>query len=388
MPELPFPDLATPAERATQPPPFAHVVGRARRQRRRKVLSIATATAAILAVATTSAVLTTGGRSSGPEPAKPSPTTSPSTSAADQIIARAGVSDFAMDAEGDVLTLWSTCLASSDGDHCDFAWRLATANGTSTGVLPRNSGPRVIAGNGGFVVTSWHGGGIVVDPGGSTQPLKRIGQRAVSPGNVVVDMRGGTGVADAKTATWFPLTDAEASRLTGGLVAGETVWTEEGVPGDQTGASVAWSRDGAPWQHHAISGAGTTAGVVTAVGDHVAASTGRVADDYNPLAVWSTSSDAGKSWTELSASQLPFGDADEMAATPGGTLYVHSLLDGLFRSTDGSWTRFEKVPGRWLVSQLHQVQSGVAMLQWQHHKPQQIVVFDDGGRSTPVPLAR
>ena len=89
MPELPFPDLATPAARETQPPPFERIVGRARRRRRRRVAAVTSTTAAALALAVGGTALTVGHRGASPSPTRPSPTStapapSPVGSAADQ----------------------------------------------------------------------------------------------------------------------------------------------------------------------------------------------------------------------------------------------------------------------------------------------------------------
>jgi len=290
------------------------------------------------------------------------------------------VADFALDDQGDLLTVWSTCLGGSNADQCDYAWKLVTRKSTWTGMLPPNSGTRVTPANGAFILASWQGSGIVVATDGSTAPLRRLDQGTPAPGSVAIAVHRGVGIAEAKTGTWFPLTGPGGRGIVNAVVHGETVWAQELLPGGAAGARLAWSTDGRTWQEHDISGTGTTPGPIVVAGDRVATSSGSVADDNNPLAVWSTSTDSGATWTDVPAGQLPFRDADEMAATPDGTLYVHSLQDGLFRSTDGTWRHFEKVPGQWLVSSLHQVRAGVAMLQYRHRAPWRVVVLDDAGR--------
>lgn len=385
MPELPFPDLTTAAARETEPPPFEQIVERARRRRRHRIAAAALTTAAALVLAVGGAALTVGQRGASPSPAKPSPTsTAPSAvgTAADQVIARGGVADFGLDDRGDLLTVWSTCLGGTNAEQCEFAWKLVTKKGTWTGMLPPDSGARVTPANGAFILTSWDRGGIVVGTDGSSAPLRRLDRGTPAAGSVAVAAYRGVGIAEAKTDTWSPLVGPDGRGIAGAVTDGETVWAQELLPGGAAGARLAWSTDGRTWHEHDVSGTGTTPGPIIAAGDHVAASAGSVADDYNPLAVWSTSTDAGVTWTDTAAHQLPFHDTDEMAATPDGTLYVRSLRDGLFRSTDSTWQHFEKVPGRWLVSSLHQVRSGVAMLQYEHRAPSRVVVFDDAGRSS------
>jgi hypothetical protein len=382
----PFPDVAGRAAQETMPPPFERIVTHARRRRRRSVLVVVASTVAAIAVVATGAVLTVGHPDTAPQPTEPSPSRlSPSPpSAANEIIARGGVSDFGLDDAGNLLTVWSTCLKGSGGDACDYAWKLTTKHGARAGVLPSNSGARVVAANGAFILAAWDGEGIVVNSDGSTEPLRRAVGAPVSPGDVVVGIHRRVAIVQAQRGTWLPLTGPSGNGLASGLVNGETIWAQERFSGSTPGATVVWSANGHDWHEHKISGQQTVPGPVTAVGNRVAASSGRVADDYNPLAEWSTSTDSGATWTDLPADQLPFRDVDEMTPTPNGTLYVHSALDGLFRSTDPTWRHFEKVPGRWLVSALHQVSTGVAMLQWEHHSPARVVVFDDVGHSSPV----
>jgi hypothetical protein len=382
----PFPDVAGRAAQETVPPPFERVVTRARRRRRRGVLAAVASTAAAVAVVAAGAAQTKGHPDTAPPPTEPSPSRlSPSPpSAANETIARGGVADVGLDGAGNLLTVWSTCLKGSDADACDYAWKLTTKHSTRTGVLPSNHGVRVVTANGAFVLAAWDGGGLVVSPDGSTHPLRRADAAPLSPGDVLVDIHRRVAVVQAQRGTWRPLTGPNGGGLASGLVDGDTIWAQETLSGPTPGATVVWTTDGHDWHEHKISGQQTTPGPVTAVGNHVAASSGRVADDYNPLAEWSTSTDSGTTWTDLPADQLPFRDVDEMTPTPNGTLYVHSALDGLFRSTDPTWRHFEKVPGRWLVSALQQVSTGVAMLQWEHHSPVRLVVLDDAGHSNPV----
>lgn len=302
---------------------------------------------------------------------------------AERTIAHAGMAAFATDDEGDLLTVWSTCAGGGGKYHCDYAWRLDTGRRTYTGMLPRDSGPQVTVGPGGFVVKGWDSPGIVVAPDGSVAPLRPIAPHVLVPGDVLVPSRDGVMAAEPKTGTRWPLSGSTDAGFATGTIAGETAWTQELYSGEGAGATVAWSHDGRTWQRHRISGHGTVAGTIAAVGDRVAASAGTVGDDVQPLAVWSVSTDAGRTWTDLPAADLPFFNVDEMAATPGGTLYVHSLQSGLFRSTDGTWTHFAKV-GTAPVSGLRQVAGGVGMLQWRHGRPREIVVYDDAGHVRPL----
>jgi len=265
LPELPdFPDLVRRASETTEPPRFEALVIRARSRRRGQAMA-ATALTVLAVVAVAGAVVAGHQpRAAGPV-APPSQTPSPMAKA-DRIIAHGGAYDFAIDNQGDLLTLWSTCATvrgNPDAQPCEVAWKLVTKGRVFTGALPQNSGATATSANGGFVVEGSGGHGTVVMLDGSTEPLRPARQRSFDPGEVVVETSKGLEVADAKQASQFRLTTSTGAELVNGLVSGETVWAQQLLAGDQAGATLVWSQAGGAWQRHPISGGGTVAGVVT-----------------------------------------------------------------------------------------------------------------------------
>jgi hypothetical protein len=405
MPELPFPDLATPAERATQPPPFEQVVGRARQQRRRRVVAAATVTAAAVVAVVVGAALGTGDQQSTPTPSKPSvspvpppdpsgssaPTTAPDAAVDPDTIIRTGhLASFAAGPGGSLLTVWQAC---TEGELlvCHAAWQLDTPHGMHRGLASGDS-PVVHAAGNAFVVKAWNRTGIVVSADGSVRSVVDSGPGANTRDSALVYGRSGLLVVDGRTARAWPLPRIDGLERwnTGVITSDGTTWTTGTVDG---AVWVAWLT-GNTWQHHVMpapQGTGQLPGYVAAAGDHVASVSGYDGATILPVADLAVTTDAGQTWTDLHQSDLPFTYVDAIAATPGGTLYVLTEDGhggrGLFRSIDRTWTRFAQVPDAHHLEVLEPAADGVLAQGGTNNDPE-LFTLDDAGRATPVPIAR
>lgn len=369
MPELPFPDLATPAGRETEPPPFEAIVRRARRRRRNHALAVATGTVAVLALTVTGAVVTLGDQQDSPTPVGPSPTspaptaTAPSqepdrTSAADATrITRDGdLVGYAATADS-LVTIWQLCGKGSEEGQCRYAWQLQGPSGIHRG-LARDSAGAYAAGDS-FVLASWSAEGVLLGSDGTTREVQQVAPRSVTAGDALLrvrqEVRKGLTVVDPAAAESWSLPDDQGvgGWGEGALAPDGAVWATTSLPDPTAGVQISWLEPRtSTWQHHTISTSfaeGVAAGPVAVANDHVAALAMHDGVDVATFGTFSVTTDGGVSWSDLRPRDLPFDNADAVAATTGGTLYVASTdargEDHVFRSTDDTWTHFTEVPG-------------------------------------------
>lgn len=336
----------------TDEPSFERLVALARvRRRRRAATAAGVAVATVIAIAAASAVALGGGHDAdGPLPVPPTPTEDPDATRVAQIVARGRAYDFAVDARGDRLTMWARGTR-------DAAWQLTSSEGSFSGLVHADS-PDVAAASKGFLIRVPAGDPVLVNLDGSTTTLHQAGRSAPQPGDLEMARGRALGLADPAAGTWWRLPlPRHAAGLRIGTVADDgTVWATVSPAGGH-GAEVAWTRDGLTWHTHALDRektdrsdpdavAGSSIATYGTPRDHVsrvaAYSTG--AGPIEPLRIWAVSQDGGASWTALSPASLPFSDVLDTAVTPDGVLFVMSHDDGLWRSTDDSWTRFARVP--------------------------------------------
>lgn len=392
-----FPDVATPAARETVPPPFEAIVTRAHRRRRRQVLTTATAVAAVVVVVATGAVLTVGDRSTAPAPMDPSP--SPSGSAApspapdpapdvDTIVRDGTLYSVAAGEDDALLTVWQLC---DDGEaaDCVSAWQLESASGVRRGRAP-GDGPVVHGGADGYVVKAWNRKGIVVGADGSVRPVVDGDARPARAGDVVVSADNRLLLVEPRTGESWPLPPAQGvDRWDQGVVGPDgTLWATA-LRGNEVW--LAWSTDGASWQHHVMPGdrpGNDLPGYVAAAGEHVASVSGSDGATIFPVVDFAVTSDGGRTWTDLGRQDLPFGTVDAMAATSDGTLYVATAGgEQLFRSTDDTWRRFAEMPNPDRVDVLVPAGDHVLARGGSRDAPA-LLSYDADGQVTPIPLSR
>jgi hypothetical protein len=403
MPEElpPFPDLASPAARATVPPPFEEIVGRAKRRRRRVVLAAAAATAAALAIAVTGAALTVGDRDAAPGPVdhpgpRPSGSSFPSTAAepppdADTIIRTGHLVSFAAGPAGALLTVWQTCT--EDEMHvCHAAWQLQAQDGTRRQLVPGESPSAHRAGDA-FVVKAWNRPGILVTLDGSVRPLVDGTPRAVGVDDALVTGRTGLIAVDGRTGQTWPIPPpAGIQRLDAAAVAADgTLWATGMAPSGEVW--LAWNA-GRSWEHHVMPADqrnDSLPAYVAVGGDHVVSVSGYDGATILPVADYAVSTDGGATWKDLHQRDLPFDFVDAIAASSGGTLYV-AAEDGhggrsLFRTTDDTWTHFAEVTDPGPVDALAPSGDQVIAQGGTYDDPV-LLALDDRGRATPVTLTR
>lgn len=380
-----FPDLAGPAAHATRPPRFEELSERAQRRRRRTRAAlgggVSLAVVAVVAIGVSLGQSKTPAPSASPHRAHPTVLKQGKVSAtADTVIAHGTLFRYAVDADGDLLTLWTNCPGGQEfGVKCHFAWRLVADDTVSTGTLTDDSFPQVSGGTGGFAALGSHAVAVAIRRDGTAVPLRKAAARPITAGEVYVAPYGVAAIVDVADATWFPLT-SNGRALGVGALDGGTPWA---LSASGSSPAVSWLVGGS-WSRHGLS-AGS--GVLAVSGDHVVATGARVTDDYRALTSWNVTVDGGTTWTKLPGSALPFKDAISVAATPKGTLYVASSVDGLYRSTDATWTHFVKVPGAAEVGQVAADRSGVVVLAGTGRSAH-LLVADDAGHLTswPMPL--
>lgn len=400
MPEQqlpPFPDVATPASRATVTPPFEVIVERARQRRRRNLLGVAAVTAAVLAAVATGTALNGGHERTAPQPAKrsqgPSSTATPVEVDAARIILGGGLVSYAAGPDGSLLTVWRKCTDESDDASCHAAWQLHTAGDTFQGLV-RGAVPRVYNAGDSYVVQSSTARtqGIVIDHVGQIRPLSTAEDGVVAAGDALVSTRSGLAVVDPSTALVWPLPPIDGSeRWANGMVSSSgVVWAMPDLGLNRVWVSWKTSTASA-WQHHVVSQAsadGSTTGDITVAGDHVAAFSSYDGVDVPSIGTLSVSADAGTTWTDLPRDELPFDSIDAMAATATGTLYVVMGGGGaLFRSVDASWTHFTRIPNPQHIDRLESAGDEVLGVGGTFEQPR-LFALDDAGQSTPVSLDR
>lgn len=368
MPELPFPDLATPAAQETVPPLFEEIVGRARRRRRNKTLAVAAGTLAALVVVTSGAIATLGHDQASPGPVGPSPTvpapsatSTPSTKPADATeVTRDGVLISYAASGQSLMTVWELCGTGEEEGTCHYAWQLQSGSGIHRGLVRGSRSP--YAAGGSFVLPSWTGPGLLVEPDGTVRTLRRTTPRAVTSTDVLVRLDKGLGAVDPTTGEVWSLPGAADVEGwgDGAMAADGTVWATTSPPSPTTIVDVSWLAPGTTsWQHHTVSTSfadGPATGPVAVSGDHVATFSMHDGVDVATFGRMAVTTDGGASWSDLRPGDLPFDNVDAVAATSGGTLYVASMDSSghhrLFRSTGSSWTTFSEVRDAPEVSQL------------------------------------
>jgi hypothetical protein len=397
MPEqLPdLPDLATPLAAATVTPPFEQIVARARRRRRRQVVGVASVAAAVLAVVATGTALTGGDRNTLPQPTRPSgsPTSTATAREVDAagVILGGGLVSYAAGPDGSVLTVWKAC-GEADGSTCRSAWQLQTDHDTYQG-LAQGDTPVAHSAGDAFVVKAWNSKGVVVAADGTVRPLSAGEPGELTPDDALVPGRNGLLVADARTATTWPLPrPAGVERWTQPVVSTDgTIWGSTLV-GDQV--QVWWTGDATAtsgWQHRSLPGdqpGSDLPGYTAVAGQHVATMSGSDGATILPVVDFAVTTDGGATWRDLRRGDVPFDSVDAMAATSGGTLYVVTAGgEHLFRTTDDTWTRFVEMPNPDHIDAL--VPAGDRVLaQGGSYDSPVLLELDTEGHATKVPLAR
>ncbi|MGH3444178.1 MAG: hypothetical protein ACRDPB_02270 [Nocardioidaceae bacterium] len=146
-----------------------------------------------------------------------------------------------------------------------------------------------------------------------TTTLRSVTGGSVLAGDVTVRTGKGWMVVDPSTATEWPVdTGRPGEHADFAAISGATLWVE---------------------------------GVRDVGGRHVAAIATPNGADATVPDHYTVSNDAGRTWTQVPAAALPFATIESWAATNGGTLYVADMDQRLWRSTDDSWTHFERAPG-------------------------------------------
>ena len=352
---------------------------------RRRRAAIGTAAAAAVAVVAVVLPLAAGAQhghgDDRPAPShrtstsSPSPTDTPTTSTAANVIAHGSPTAYVSRGTASAF-LWSDCGA----HHCSAAWQVIEKGTSYEDVLPYPAeNTTLTAGSDGFIVSDYTGGGFVIADDGSTQPLRLVSSGPREPEESLVPHDGGMRLVDTKLGTWSTLTDDTGAAFRTGDAAGESAVAGEHMADGAVELSWRSSAD-QPWQHRALlSGASDmTPGSVLTDGTRIAAVSAKVADDFDAVVGFSISTDAGAHWHDIPASSLPFYDASQLAETSDGTLFVGGG-QGLFRSTDATWTHFVKVPGVtvWGLQPLDDGRMGVMLARLK--PPYQVVAVDDSG---------
>lgn len=341
-PELPeFPDLASRAAEGLSPPAFDDLLDRSRRRTNRR-RAVAGAVAAVVVVAGLGTAL---GLDRGQHDATPThkPTDTPSVSPSPQPdvadILREGALTSITGRDGDVLVVRTLC--NKQGAHCASAWRLTTAKGTFTGSAPGNN-PGAYAAGEDFLVGAWNKLGIVVHPDGTTTALHKVGRLGSAPDGFVPGRDGWLAVDTTTGAAGSLPPIGDVADIAQAAVTNDGTVVAMPQTSGPARVSIATYRDGA-WSTQRVSD-GNLPGYVVPGGDHVAVLASTDGATISPVATLAVSAN-GHDWTMLHKADLPFDAVEAMAATDTGALYV-GTPQGLFRSTDDSWTHFTRAsPG-------------------------------------------
>lgn len=371
------------------PLPLATILQRGQdlQQERRRRTAIWTATATAAAVAVVAVSVTLAGmtrhshRDDQPAPShqtstsSPSPTSTPPASSAASVIAHGIPGPFVSRGQA-VALLWADCGA----HHCRAAWQVLEHGASYEGVLPYpKENTTLTAGSEGFIVSDYTGGGFVIADDGSTHPLHYTSSGPQKPAESLVPHSGGIRLVDTKLGTWSTLADDTGATFQTGDTASESAGAGERMASGTV--ELSWrSSANQPWQHRTLlsDAKNMTPGSVLTDGTRIAAVSTKVADDFDAAVGLSISTDAGTHWHDIPASSLPFNDASQLAEASGGTLFVGGG-QGLFRSTDSTWTNFTKVAGDsvWALEPLDDGRMGVMFARLR--PPYQIVAVDDTG---------
>lgn len=351
------------ADRA-QLPAFDLLVDRSRRRRRTRGVAIsAAASIAVLGVGLAAVQLgDSGHRPVGVPPvtvpAAPTPSAGNGTPAtpeerlramsAEQIVARGELYSYGSGGSGTVLTVWGACV--DHHLHCRYAWRLSTGTGAVVGLTGSGgSAPAVHAAGGRYVVKAWNRPGIVVRPDGSVAELHQVAPGTLGPASMVVRSGPvGLSVVDAENAgSWrLPRPAGTEGFVEGAVGSGPVVWT---LPMDSGGGTVQvrWRTGDGAWHTHVVATGGImhVPADLAVSGRRVAALSSFDGATVSPVGTLAVTTDGGATWTHLGKGDVPFATVDSMAATATGVLFVAEPDGSVWRSSDGSWTRFVKVAG-------------------------------------------
>ena len=337
-PELPeFPDLARRAADGVAPPAFDDLVTRARhRTARRRAVAGAVAAVVIVAGVGTAVALGHGSKHASPTG---DPTTTPSPRADADTVLREGVLTGVAGHGGDRLVVRSLC--DKHGAHCASAWKLTTPTGSFTGSA-RGTNPGAYAAGDDFLVGAWNKLGIVVHPDGTDIALHKVGWLRSAP-NGFIWGRNGLLAVDTTTgaAGSLPPIGDVADIAQAAVTADGTVIAMPQTSGPAR-VRIATYRNGA-WTTQQVSD-GNLPGYVVTGGNHVAALASTDGATISPVSTLAVSTD-GRDWTMLHRGDVPFDAVEAMAATDTGTLYV-GTPQGLFRTTDDSWTHFTRASAK------------------------------------------
>lgn len=347
-------ELARAAAEAAEPPSYESLARRAhvRRGRRRLAIAgVASAAVAAVVVGITAMPPPDSGERPSPATSGPSPSTAVESTrhgvTAAQAISGGDLWGFAVDGAGDLFSAWA--YQPKGFNQALMAWRLAAADGhVATGFLPdHSSGLRLSSGRDYFVAKATDTGGILVHGDGTVSRLRASATGDLRPGAAWVMTADGVDPVDGAAGAVVRL------RPPGGGSWTNVTVTDDGTFWGADAEGISWRKDDGTWHQRQIGGTGTSQ-LLAASGRRVAAYAVRL--DHGDLAVveGTVSTDGGGTWSDLSATDLPFTDIESLAATADGTLFVS---DGtrVYRSTDGTWTRFDLVPG---AHSLHRLQAG------------------------------
>lgn len=361
-----FRDAARRVEASVDTPDFGQLIRRGRRRRvQRNIVGVAAATAVaatvVLGVASVRDDLA-GEPPTAPATDVPSPqptripTSAPTASGAtaQDIVdsPQARVDGFAMDGQGRQLALWRSCNA--DHTSCRIAWALSD-DGWRTrtvGRLSARSRPILHALTDGFVVQEWNSPGFIIGAEGEKRLLHPGDPPLpIQPGHVAAEDRFGPVVVDPKTTNeWSLLRPSEELEYGAAVIESDgTIWGEVfDSPSPRGGPiQVVWSTDlGRTWSEQFLAvGPQVAPGLLTVSGDHVAAFASSAVATVRPVRQMIVTSDGGANWTRLDPATLPFTDISSLVSTASGRLFVSDVAGTVWRSTDPSWTHFERLEG-------------------------------------------
>ena len=373
MPELDELRAAVDAAAArAEVPDFTTLRARARTRRRRRHGAVAVGAVAAAALALAGG-LNLRSPQAGPVPGPAThqhqhgqPVKKPATRrqldalGAQQVITTGRLFSYASGGSGELVTVWQVCV--HDWSYCRYAWRLADPNGQrAIGVTwsgGGSDGPVVTAAGGSYLLTAWNKRGFLLSPNGAATALHPGAREPLAGrgGSVAVVRSGKVGLdaVDTRTgATWpLPLPPGADAVIEGGVAANGTLWALPAFAGPGR-VEVDWLA-GDRWHAHQLTGAAGSrlavpGGLVqwgtTSSPTRVAVLSTFDGAMSSPVGVLALSSDSGTSWRQLTRTDVPFGTVDSMAADAAGALYVADVHGRVWRSVDGRWDRFTRVPG-------------------------------------------
>jgi hypothetical protein len=362
-------------------------------RRRRTVLTASAIVAAVVVAVATGVALTAGDHPTAPRPIASSPSrTSVETSdvRAGQVVHDGRLVSYAVNGHGSLLTVWQRCGSWEEASDCRTAWQLQGRVGTERGLVRGNFAGADAAGDF-VVVTSWRRPGVLVDDRGRTRPLRDVASGTLAAADALVRLGKSLGVVDPVTAESWPLPAPVGvdGWVEGAIAPDGTVWATASVPAPPIDVRVSWLPPGTThWQHHTISTSfedGPAPGPLAVSRDRVATASMHDGVDVATYGVFAVTTDAGATWSDLRPHDLPFDNVDAMAATSSGTLFVASQgrhgADRVFRSTDGTWRHFARVPEAAGAFDLVAAGDRVVARRGTPNRPE-LLTLDDAGQVT------